>query len=147
MPGRRTRARRARLGDAVVKPLLRFGDRLVLAPFALNVHAPALLAQSRFALAIDIALVGQDVAIRVGRIKHVFKMRGVVFAGRAHLDFAYQLVSTVTNFDEKRCGGDIVKCDDRAGAYLGELFVVPSRRMLYSGSRQRSVCDADVNGC
>ena len=63
------------LGDAMIAPLLGLGDRLALAAFALDVHAPALFAQSRFALAIDIALVGKNVPVRVGRIEHVSKCR------------------------------------------------------------------------
>lgn len=85
----------AGLGDAAVAALLGLGDRLVLAALALNLHPPALLAQPRFTLAIDIALVGQDVPICVGRVEHVLEMRGVVFAGRAHFDLAYQLVALV----------------------------------------------------
>jgi hypothetical protein len=71
-------------------------DRLALAAFAafaLDVHAPPLIAQSRFTLAIDIALVGQDIPVRVGGIEHVLEMRGVVFACRAYLDLAHQLVA------------------------------------------------------
>jgi hypothetical protein len=86
---------RTRLGDAMIAPLLRLRDRLTLAAFALDVHTPAFFAQSRFALAIDIALVGQDVPVRVGGIKHVLEMQGVVFACRAHLDLAHQLVALV----------------------------------------------------
>lgn len=85
----------AGLGDAAVAALLGLRDRLVFAALALNLHAPALLAQPRFTLAIDIALVGQDVPICVGRVEHFLEMRGVVFAGRAHFDLAYQLVAPV----------------------------------------------------
>lgn len=85
-----------RLGNAMIAPLLSLRDRLTLAAFALDVHAPVLCASSRFALAIDIALVGQDVPVRVGGIKHVPEMRGVVFACRAHLDLAHQLVALVS---------------------------------------------------
>src|SRR5512132_3719200 len=40
-----------RLGNAMIAPLLGLRDRLVLAAFALDVHAPPLFAQPRFALA------------------------------------------------------------------------------------------------
>ena len=47
------------LGDATVTSLLRFRDRIVFRALALDVHAPALLGEPFFTLAIDIALVGK----------------------------------------------------------------------------------------
>lgn len=82
-------------GDAAIASLLCIGDWFVLAALALDVHPPALLAQSSFTLAVDISFVGQDVPVRVDSVEHVLEMLGVVFAGRAHLDLAYQLVAFV----------------------------------------------------
>jgi hypothetical protein len=42
------------------------------------VRRPSLCADSRLALALDVALVSQIVAIRVGGIKHVVEVRGVM---------------------------------------------------------------------
>ena len=84
-----------RLGEAMIAPLLSRRDRLALAAIALNVHTPALFAQSRFALAIDSAPVSQDVPVRVSGIEHVPKMQGVMFACRAYLDLAQQPVALV----------------------------------------------------
>jgi hypothetical protein len=39
---------------------------------------------------------GQDVSVRVRGVEHVLGMRGVVFACRAHLDLAHQLVALVS---------------------------------------------------
>ncbi|RUT67526.1 hypothetical protein D0817_25985, partial [Flavobacterium cupreum] len=60
-PGEHVLDAGAGLGDGVVAPLLCFLYRLVLRALALDVHAPALLRKSSFALTIDIAFVGQDV--------------------------------------------------------------------------------------
>ena len=43
-----------------------------------------------------IALVCQDVPVRVGSIEHVFEMQGVVFACRALLELAHQLIALVS---------------------------------------------------
>ena len=80
----------AGLGDAVIAAQLGCGGRLVLAALALDLHAPALFAQPRFALTINIVLVGQDVAVRIVRIEHVFKVQCVVFTGRAYLDCVFR---------------------------------------------------------
>lgn len=82
-----------RLGNAMIAPSLGLRDRLVLAAFTLDVRVPVVSAQSRFGFAIDIALVRQDVLIRVRGIEHVLEMRNVVFACRAHLDLASQFVA------------------------------------------------------
>jgi len=64
----------AGFSDPLVAPLLGCRDGIALADFARNMHAPALSAQPRLALAIDIALVGQDIATGVGRIEHVLEL-------------------------------------------------------------------------
>lgn len=81
------------LGDASIAPFRRYRDWLVLMAFALALHAPALLAQPRFASAIDVAFVAQDVG--VDRVEYLFKVQCIVFAGRTHLDSAYPLVRFV----------------------------------------------------
>lgn len=48
----------ARLGDALVAPFLGCRDRFVLAPFVLDVHAPALFAQPLFAYIFKVQRVG-----------------------------------------------------------------------------------------
>ena len=56
-------------GNALIAPLLWASEiGLSSAAFALDVQAPALFAQSRFALAIDIALVSQDVPVSCWRV-------------------------------------------------------------------------------
>lgn len=55
----------------------------------------ALSFQAVFTLAIDVALVGIDVAAGVARINHRFKVQGIVLAGGADLDLANELVALV----------------------------------------------------
>lgn len=54
-----------------------------------------MLIQTRVGFAIDAAFVGQDVALRVGRIEHLIKVERIAFAGRAHDDLAHQLVTLI----------------------------------------------------
>ena len=83
------------LGDAPVASFLCFRERLVLAALALDEHAPARARQPRFAFAIDVTLVGQYGPAGVGRIQYGLKVIGVVFARRADLELANQLVALV----------------------------------------------------
>jgi len=85
----------AGFGDALVAPFLCVRERLVLAAFALDEHAPARTRQPRFAFAIDVALVGQYDPAGVGRVQHVLEVIGVVLARCADLELADQLVALV----------------------------------------------------
>lgn len=85
----------ARLGDAPVASLLRFRKRLILAAFALDEHAPTRICEPRFALAVDVALVGQYGPAGAGIVRHVFEVIGVVFTRRADLELADQLAALV----------------------------------------------------
>lgn len=76
-------------------PFLGRRDRLVLAAHALDVHAPALLAQPDLALAVNVALVDQNVAIGTGRVEHFLEVQSVVLGGRAGLDLAHLLVAPI----------------------------------------------------
>ena len=62
-------------------PLLRLGQRLVFAASALDLHAPVSPLQPRFAFAVDIALVGKNVAAGVAWIDHRLKVLGVMLTG------------------------------------------------------------------
>lgn len=73
------------------RPLL----RLVLAAFTLDVHAAVLSFQALFTLAIDVALIGVDIAAGVARIDHRLKVQGIVLAGGADLELANELVTPV----------------------------------------------------
>lgn len=85
----------ARAGDTPVAALLGLGQRFVLAAFALDMHAPAFVGQPLFALLIDVALVGVDIAAGVERVQHVLEVQGVVLAAGADLDLADQLAALV----------------------------------------------------
>jgi transposase len=62
-------------------------------PALAALHTPALPIEARLTLAVDIALVGINVAAGVGGIDHLFKVQRVVFAGGA--DLANDLVALV----------------------------------------------------
>lgn len=62
---------RTGLGDALIAAFLCLRNRLVLAALALDVHTPALPIEARLTLAVDIALVGINVAAGVGGIDHL----------------------------------------------------------------------------
>lgn len=81
------------LGDAPIAPLLAVRQRFAGLPFALDVHTPTLGRQTL--LAVDVTLIGSDIAAGVTRVERALKVQGVVFAGRAHMHATNQLVPLV----------------------------------------------------
>lgn len=63
-----------RRSDATVASLLRFGQRLFLVALALDMPAPAFALELRLAFAVNVSLVGIDVAAGIGRIDHRFEV-------------------------------------------------------------------------
>jgi len=83
------------LGNAPVASLLTVRQRLASLALALDMQVPALGRQALLALAVDLALVGVDIAAGVAGAEHALEEQGVVLAGRAHLHAANQLVPLV----------------------------------------------------
>jgi hypothetical protein len=110
------------LGDAAITSMLCIGDWLVLAARFLGMDPPALFAHSRSSLA---------VTVRLGRIEHVLEMRGVVFADRACLDLAYQLVAFVGI-------GRVIIAKIGVAVLFAQRAAVPSRRHL-AGSQSAGI--------
>ena len=84
-----------RQSDAGNASLLRLRQCSILGSVALDVHAPTLAIEARFAFAVDKALVRIDVTTRVAWIDHRLKVQRVVFAGSADIDLSNEPVRLV----------------------------------------------------
>ncbi len=60
----------AGLGDAPVAPRLAFRQRLAVLTLALDVQPPSRFAQALFARAVDVSLVGPDIAAGVAGVEY-----------------------------------------------------------------------------
>ncbi|KAF4531016.1 hypothetical protein B566_EDAN019007 [Ephemera danica] len=85
----------SRLGNAVVTPLLGFGQGLVPMAFALNPVPIAVFFQPGFALFGGIAAIGKNVPVGVGRVHERREVLAVMGAGRVGDDLADELVPLV----------------------------------------------------